>query len=344
MAEQLARALHPSITDVNVHWKTSQTIVDTAPKQAPPVFIGDRLLFYALLDESTPFDHTTTVELISKGCSQPLGVARLDRIPPVLTVPTVTRLAAKALLRELQHAPNERLVELSLRYGILCPQTAFVGIERRLDVNVNSNADMQLREVPILVGPESIYRMQYLQSHIEGTNTLMAINLPMALDRSEALISHATPRSFASIFQPAVNYLSSLFVQKSITVPRHEVSSARREVESGWPSDERRLVERLIERQEFDGTWAFADDDVQQLTGKDWSQLTSASLEVIDVSSRRVIMTTAIGIAVLERRCATLHALWKGISKKARQRLIVLMQGDQTRVEQLIKDILDQLL
>ncbi|CAF2984736.1 unnamed protein product [Rotaria sp. Silwood2] len=60
VAEQLARALQPNITDVYVKLNTNQRILDKVPEYAPPVFVGDRLLFYALLDETMPFDHTTT--------------------------------------------------------------------------------------------------------------------------------------------------------------------------------------------------------------------------------------------------------------------------------------------
>ncbi|CAF1013391.1 unnamed protein product [Rotaria sordida] len=65
VAEQLARALQPSIADVYIKWNINQRILHKIPEHAPPVFVGDRLLFYALLDETMSFDHTTTVELFT---------------------------------------------------------------------------------------------------------------------------------------------------------------------------------------------------------------------------------------------------------------------------------------
>lgn len=210
VAEQLTRALHPSITDVNVKWKTSQTILYNVPERAPPVFAGDRLIFYALLDESMPFDHTTTAELISNKHQQPLGVVRVDHIPPVLSPQTITRLAAKALLRDLLHTsettPKERLIDLSIKYGILCPHTAFIGVEKRLDADVDSNANMELREVAIMPGPSltnrhfappsprycassyaSSIQFNSLQSQIDDVTNIMRDNISMQLERGEKL-------------------------------------------------------------------------------------------------------------------------------------------------------------
>ncbi|CAF3638431.1 unnamed protein product [Rotaria sp. Silwood1] len=133
VAEQLARALRPSIKNLHVKWKTNQSVLHSVPKHAPPVFIHDRLLFYAILDESMPFDHETTVELLADMHEQPLSVARVDHVPSALTSQTLVRLAAKTLLRELLHTSEpiarEHIVDLSLKYGILCPYTAFIGIE-----------------------------------------------------------------------------------------------------------------------------------------------------------------------------------------------------------------------
>ncbi|CAF3246697.1 unnamed protein product [Rotaria sp. Silwood2] len=171
VAEQLSRALQPSIADVYVKWNTNQRILHKVPEHAPPVFVGDRLLFYALLDETMPFDHTTTVELFTGIQQQPIGLARVDHVPSVLGSQLVMHLAAKALLRELSDdqktIDKELLVNISIKYGILCPYTAFIGVERRLDVNSESNVDMELREVSIMISKtcrESVTRFRALSS------------------------------------------------------------------------------------------------------------------------------------------------------------------------------------
>ena len=64
VAQQLHKALQPSITNVKVKWNIHSSTslnIQTVPKLPPPVYVNDRLLFYALI-ESDQFDHNTTVE------------------------------------------------------------------------------------------------------------------------------------------------------------------------------------------------------------------------------------------------------------------------------------------
>ena len=125
VAEQLARALQPSIANVNVKWNTSQGILHQVPEHAPPVFFGDRVLFYALLDEAMPFDHTTTVELSTDTQPQPIGLARIDHVPAVLDSQAITRLAAKALLRELADVQKATQKETLVKpfHQVRCPMS-----------------------------------------------------------------------------------------------------------------------------------------------------------------------------------------------------------------------------
>ncbi|CAF4432079.1 unnamed protein product [Rotaria sp. Silwood2] len=257
VAEQLSRALQPSIADVYVKWNTNQRILHKVPEHAPPVFVGDRLLFYALLDETMPFDHTTTVELFTGIQQQPIGLARVDHVPSVLGSQLVMHLAAKALLRELSDdqktIDKELLVNISIKYGILCPYTAFIGVERRLDVNSESNVDMELREVPIMIsktGRESVTRFrplsntsslryQSLSSDINRLNMDICCNIESIAQRDNDLsiiMDHCceldtsskqfykTGRqkntfsaSIGSVLQPAINFVSSLFPEKRTT-------------------------------------------------------------------------------------------------------------------------------
>ncbi|CAF1607851.1 unnamed protein product [Didymodactylos carnosus] len=116
-----------------------------------------------------------------------LGLAKINRVPSNGDDQTINRLAAKALIRELQHfkqpssaAVNkgslqtrfqqqeeeekettiplppkydskQRILDLSLKYNILSPHTSFVGIEKRAN---GSNTDMVLREVPIQISAD----------------------------------------------------------------------------------------------------------------------------------------------------------------------------------------------
>ncbi|CAF3618457.1 unnamed protein product [Rotaria sp. Silwood1] len=179
--EQLHRALQPSITNVQVKWNFGEIDVHTAPTQLPPVYANDRLIIYGLIDNISilPSDINLSVELYTKEDHHRLGKARIERITSIDNTGSIARLAAKALILELQHAKNaskgslqsrfqdetdltektteieeitkKRIIELSLNYSILTPYTAFVGIEKRIN---GSNINMALREVPIQISAD----------------------------------------------------------------------------------------------------------------------------------------------------------------------------------------------
>ncbi len=108
------------------------------------MFIGDsetRFMVYALLDETQPFDHEIKIQLIENRGQRErcLATACIDHIPDINgeqdTI--VTRLAARAVIQALADLDNEEeqklMLDLSLKFGIFCPLTTFVGIERHLN-------------------------------------------------------------------------------------------------------------------------------------------------------------------------------------------------------------------
>ncbi|CAF1034093.1 unnamed protein product [Rotaria sordida] len=103
VGEQLQKALQRCITNVGVKWNFSTAVVETIPNQLPPVYAKDCLIVYGLLDDkSISFDHNSSIEL--EVDQQQLSVARISRIPSISESGMITRLAAKALILELQHA------------------------------------------------------------------------------------------------------------------------------------------------------------------------------------------------------------------------------------------------
>jgi hypothetical protein len=198
VGEQLQKALQPCITNVQVKWHLGTVVTTSVPTKTPPVYVSDRLIVYALVDDkSTAFDHNSSVELKTE--QHRLGEAKVIQIPSVGNNEMIARLAAKALILELQHAKlpssaqkknkgslqtrfqehhqttasnnddeiakettKKRIIELSLKYNILSPHTAFVGIEKRVNA---SNADMVLREVPIQISADDQHLASYSQMH-----------------------------------------------------------------------------------------------------------------------------------------------------------------------------------
>jgi hypothetical protein len=103
----------------------------------------------------------------------------------------IARLAAKALVLELQHAKTARadclqscsqeenenmeklrkknIIELSLNYSILSPFTAFIGVEKRINGN---NTDMALREVPIQISADDQHLMSMIRFFAPSSNSI----------------------------------------------------------------------------------------------------------------------------------------------------------------------------
>ena len=369
VAEQLARALQPNIVDVHVKWNTNQHILHKVPEHAPPVFVGDRLLFYALLDQTMPFDHTTTVELLAGSQQKPIGLACIDHVPAVLESQTIMRLAAKALLRELlnteESSNKESLITLSLKYGILCPHTAFIGIERRL----NGNTNMELREVPIMIDKScsNLQRMSSLiqlqqqisniQDCISSSQDFMCIeslscSSKMFYKKSKRRSAWGNPIS--SVVRSTSNFFSSLFTKNEnssqpavncdvVPPPVYASNSTNSQITNvAWPTEEQKLVDRFIDLQQYDGLWKLTADDVKQLTGKPLTTFSSSIIQNMPKDRQELIITTVIVILILEVRCSSLKTLWQALSNKAQKRLKELLGVDETQIEQLIKDIRDQ--
>ena len=156
--EQMERALQLSITNVQVKWNFGAIDVHTAPVQLPPVYANDRFIVYGLMDNIGTFALNTnlSVELLTEDDRQ-LGKARVESMPSMDNKGLIPRLAAKALILELQHTKKnsnslesspleeidsqeevkeidektkKHIIELSLNYNILTPYTAFIGVEK----------------------------------------------------------------------------------------------------------------------------------------------------------------------------------------------------------------------
>ncbi|CAF3638394.1 unnamed protein product [Rotaria sp. Silwood1] len=337
-----------------------------------------------------PFDHETTVELWTDTYEQPLSVARVDHIPPTLTSQTLMRLAAKALLRELLHTSEpisrEHVVDLSLKYGILCPYTAFIGIERRLDANSDSNSEMQLQEIPIVLSPicsnslrqfyapsyASCQNSQQLQMNVDPVVGIMKDNLDKVLERDAKLSllenraclletraaqfscdarklkrRNMVMEGFTSAVQSAVGYVSSLFTKSSadqINTSLTSNSQLRQALQVDWPTDEQELVSRFIELQKYDGLWILTNDDIKQLTGKSLTDFSSSIVDSIEKTYQSSVTTTALVVIILETRCVSNKTLWQTLSVKACTRMKELLGEDETKLQQLLKDIRDWLL
>ena len=292
-----------------------------------------------------PFDHTTNVELYNDTDDRIVGSVGIDHIPRVVQSQAITRLAAKALFKQIS-TDKETLINFSLKYGILCPHTTFIGVEKRLNNTSDSNANMELREVPIMIHSSSSHRTRSLlttlddtRNTIDGLDDLIARSASLSLDAKCFYRTARTTRTFSHSISSIVNAISSLFSQREgsiTTIPTIGYDQALNV--NIWPTDEQKLVDRFIELQQFDGLWMLTSDDVKQLTGKSLSNFSSSVTKGIEEKYQELTITTAIVIIILQNRCSSKKILWQTLVTKANKRLEELLNGDENKLKQLIKD------
>jgi hypothetical protein len=395
VGEQLQKALQPCLTNVQVKWNLGVD-VQNAPKQTPPVYLNDRLIVYALTNDKTiPFDHNSSVELQIEPNHRSIGVAKVNQIPNVPENETIARLAAKALILELQHAklpsastkkpttgstqarfkelatsneekmevvPDEqttkqRIIELSLKYNILSPHTAFVGIEKRTNA---SNADMVLREVPIeisaddqhLISPVHQFRTAALGSSGMRRSVLPDAMLASAGSGSLNRCANRSTWGFKSsmVVPQSLSFSARSMATKTDCLASNSSGDSDDDMAAAigsainvqktdvWPSTDQDIVRYLINKQKFDGLWNADDNIIKNLTGKSFSVFQSTTPKINDE-----ILVSTIVIIILETKYVGFSSLWHGVVQKARKRIIDLLKKDSKNFDTLIEDIRKQL-
>jgi hypothetical protein len=377
VGEQLQKALQPCITNVQVKWNLGATLSMSVPTKIPPVYVNDRLIVYALLeDKSTPFDHNSNVELKTE--QHRLGEAKVTRLPSVTDNEMIARLAAKALIFELQHSKlppstnknvtgslqsrfvqtdqqttvsnntdevnketiKKRIVDLSLKYNILSPHTAFVGVEKRTNAN---NDNMVLREVPIQISADDQHLQ--IQSQWCSSGSLNSMSKCMVMPSYSTMCALASDgedsddSDFFAAPTTCASFNSHLAndVWGDLDMCPPPLCSVKMKIaaEVVWPTNEQDTVRHLISKQKFDGSWDLDSIGIEKLTGKSLTDFKNITNDQVLVS--------AIVIAVLETRFASFSTMWHGVVQKARKRLIDLLGKDVKKLDSLLEDIRRQL-
>ncbi|CAF3456569.1 unnamed protein product [Rotaria sp. Silwood1] len=392
VGEQLQKALQSCITNIEVKWNLG-TDVMSAPTNMPPVYVNDRLIVYALAsDPMFVFDHNSSIELLND--KSQLGRANIDTIPNVSANGTIARLAAKALILELQHSKlpssvkqnisgslqsrfqkdypsptpattseekeiiKKRIIDLSLKYQILSPHTAFVGVEKRVNA---SNNDMVLREVPIQISADDEHlQVPHFMNFSAGMmpRTAMAYRSmapPMSMDsmqlfdqtmdmcfydssamlQSESCLYDMENEDMSPTAMTESNDLMSFTDNANYdTIYSHQQSLIGQEKDEAWPTGDQNIVRYLINKQKFDGLWDLDAKSVEQLTGKPLTSFPSFN--------NQQVLISAIVVVALETRFATMSTMWHGVVQKARKRLLDLLGKDAKQLQSLLENIRQQ--
>ncbi|CAF4705498.1 unnamed protein product [Rotaria sp. Silwood1] len=187
VGSQLGRALQPSLVNAHLEWYGLSKDGLQAPKKIPPLYINDCVLVYELLEGDELKNQNISVALF-------VGDYKMNSIKLSGNIAhkrdTIRRLAAKALIQELQHETynvsdteyvfkdkqdffkkkennstlEQQITTLSMSHQILSPYTAFVAIETTGPKNNNTGS--KVRHIPIQIskGGEHLFSHQSVYS------------------------------------------------------------------------------------------------------------------------------------------------------------------------------------
>ncbi|CAF0840024.1 unnamed protein product [Adineta ricciae] len=374
VGQQLEKALQPSITNLEIKWNLPIEIA-TAPKVLPPVYANDRLIIYGLINDPTiVFDHQIRIELFNN--QQKLSEATITQIPAIIQNQTISRLAGKALILELQHSKlpsipkgsrqtrfrelnqqsidkqqeeqRERIINLSLKYQILSPHTSFIGIEKRLNGN---NEQMVLREVPIQISADDQHLVQpaptngaFMQcaSSMRSPLSHMFASMASHKDRSDRRGRHKKPIS---------NYLGcyssrdiSLHCAKQIACmyDAFEIDESRKV----FLDDDEESEEKFPNDDENIVRYLIDKqnfDGLWNLDSEIIEKLTGKPLKQFQYSLDDKLIVSIIIVILLETRFSSYSSMCHGMIQKSKKQILNLLNKDQNHFESLFQQIQKQL-
>ena len=124
------------MTDISLEFKVpSKCVVLQSPQNLPPIFNGEKLVAYAVIQSKAPFKGLKCTALL-KG--KMLGAKQKYSIPFVLDssatapgLPVIHHLAAKALITDWETARKEKksIVDLSIESSVISSHTAFIAVD-----------------------------------------------------------------------------------------------------------------------------------------------------------------------------------------------------------------------
>ena len=233
---------------------------------------------------------------------------------------------------------KQSIIALSLKYNILSPHTAFVGIEKRTNA---TNADMVLREVPIQISADDQHLLRPTQTlFFGGGGSGRGLGKGGAMRHRKVLTSSLGERSVTRSMAKSSS-TSSSSSEKCIEIWSGSTSKKKREKSSEreiWPSNDQDIVRHLINKQKFDGLWDLDSQAIKSLTEKTLDQFLQENSQI-----DHQVLVSVIIIAVLETRFAALATMWHGIVQKARKRLVDLLGTDSKILDELFENVRKQI-
>ncbi|XP_068108676.1 von Willebrand factor A domain-containing protein 5A-like isoform X2 [Hyperolius riggenbachi] len=177
-------SLQPSVKDVSLKWTlppgVEASVLSTVPTS---IFHGQKAIVYAQLqgkveDEAegeVSLEYKFKDEIVTNDLRFPLNIPKAER-------PTIHRLAAKALISELENGTEaksegvkKKILDTSLQSGVVSSLTAYVAVNKDTKTPVESTAVR--RDIP---APSFMMRSGgAMPAVIQGSSAPMAMNRPM---------------------------------------------------------------------------------------------------------------------------------------------------------------------
>uniref|UniRef100_A0A8C5WZ30 von Willebrand factor A domain-containing protein 5A-like n=1 Tax=Laticauda laticaudata TaxID=8630 RepID=A0A8C5WZ30_LATLA len=167
--QSLKKALQPAVSGISLNWELPSGLEAKPVGSGPQViFQGQRCLIYAQIQgqlQTGSMEGTVVVQYNFQNKSPTettkfsLQLEKTDRLP-------VHRLAAQALLQELEEdkekVEEKRLLalETSLSSGVVCSQTAYVGVNTELGKLVQGPLLHRDVPLPVLMGSPVAFRLE----------------------------------------------------------------------------------------------------------------------------------------------------------------------------------------
>ena len=337
---QFKRVLSPTLTDVKVDW--GQRGATPATDHVPPVFDGERLVVYALVDEPTAGTATLAGVLAGRAVRfevpvDPQGAAAGD---------TIATLAARARIRTLEEQGEylesrgslqrrsranakaaAEIAALGVKYQLCSRETSFVAIEHR-DTPVGGRAELRRVPVALTSGWGGVRRVDAVAASPAPNasprfGVMRALFAP-ASHRGELLMGSPDDTGswdVASLESAADGSAEDQFAEPSAG-PSHTGFYSLPQPQRAQPLEathDLRDLDRLVALQSADGSWDLTHE---------FAEIIGRSLDELEAELRgapggrvvaRLVMATALALEWLEANAGTERAEWEMLAEKARR-------------------------
>ncbi|XP_053120965.1 von Willebrand factor A domain-containing protein 5A-like isoform X2 [Hemicordylus capensis] len=322
--QSLKKALQPAVTGISLRWDLPPGLEAALVGSGPQViFEGQRCLIYGQIrgkpqssesaEGSVVLKYSFQDQTLTETMKFPLQAQESDRLP-------VHRLAAQALLQELEEAKEQdegkrRLaLETSLSSGVVCSQTAYVGVNMELSKALQG--PLSRRNIPLA---------QCFYAGVPQINRSLRSPRVCSSTYSEGVFYKcsarvAVPKPQARRFNLRMSAVSLKSKRREVDMDDHleDLSDCsapgllREEEKETTLKEEGSLLLRLILLQNADGSWPL-DSDLATL-------LDLSEAEISSQKPAQVIPTawaTVLAVLWLHFRAAEQNDEWQLLEAKA---------------------------